>query len=108
MNNLVLKTDKIALKFDLFELMIFYLKKLELSNSRPMTIPSISMRKFFILKISPNFFSQESGMLFRLSSLDIPDLIDCFANQKKNNKITAVLHAIISNMSAIDGIFMLN
>ena len=52
-----------------------------------MTIPSSSMRKFFTLKTKPNFFSQESGMLFRLSSLDIPDLIDCFANQKKNNKI---------------------
>ena len=73
-----------------------------------MIIPSSSMRKFFTLKTKPNFFSQESGMLFRLSSLDIPDLIDCFANQKKNNKITAVLHVIISNMSAVDGIFMLN
>jgi hypothetical protein len=73
-----------------------------------MTIPSSSMRKFFTLKTKPNFFSQESGMLFRLSSLDIPDLIDCFANQKKNNKIIAVMHAIISNILAIDGIFLLN
>jgi hypothetical protein len=73
-----------------------------------MTIPSSSMRKFFTLKTKPNFFSQESGMLFRLSSLDIPDLIDCFANQKKNNKIIAEMHAIISNILAIDGIFLLN
>lgn len=67
-----------------------------------MIIPSISMRKFFNLNIKPNFFSQESGMLFWLSSLEIPDLIDCFANQKKNNKTTATLHAIMRNKSIIE------
>jgi hypothetical protein len=67
-----------------------------------MIIPSISMRKFFNLNIKPNFFSQESGMLFWLSSLEIPDLIDCFANQKKNNKTTATLHAMMRNKSIIE------
>ena len=48
------------------------------------------------------------GYYLELSSLDIPDLIDCFANQKKNNKITAVLHAIINNMSVIENIIFGN
>ena len=97
----------IALNSSLFYL-IFYWKKLELPNSNPMMIPISSMRKFFTLKIKPNFFSHESGILFKLSSLDIPDLIDCFENQKKNNKITAVLHAIINNMSIIENIIFAN
>ena len=54
------------------------------------------------MNIKPNFFSQESGMLFWLSSLEIPDLIDCFANQKKNKKTTATLHAMMRNKSIIE------
>tara|TARA_B100000767_G_scaffold274928_1_gene309616 strand:- start:278 stop:430 length:153 start_codon:yes stop_codon:yes gene_type:complete len=34
--------------------------------------------------------------------LEIPDLMDCFANQKKNNKTIAMLQVMIKNISIIE------